>query len=680
MSPEDLPAHRAAALEEGTVAYAAMDALRVHVGTTLDDASHELGAAYQQALSGSLVAPSDALLGSGNVGVYGSGTSGLYGTLASAGWLALMDEDASRGDELGRALRAVAAAHNAIYTPAIDNALCHDANADLGLAYDFLHTYMSEGDRAQVRTLLSRMTTGRQAYGVGMSASAVSTNWRTHHDHIVIAALAIEGEDGYDAHVFESNVGKLQSFASAYGINSSGMPHEGLAYFAFGMHWGALSTLATARRGDNLFETTHYYRALHYALRETAPWAEGQVFGHADGAGWSTGTGASSFYTITKNVWPDDPMVDFIYRENRTGGRQERLPLIEAMFGLEPLSIAPTPASIATELELPLALYSPAKGYAYARSSWDPDAVRLDFDARSDLWDLGHIHADRNGFTMSALGRRWVFDPGYHMEYSDLHSSVLIDGRGQSGTSTDDVQLWPPMPAKMLEVRNSDSLFVAAGDATLAYSLARPRGEDLPDSGYTWGDLLADPDYTDEQHALPLLAREYNPVRFAYRTVALARGEHPFVVVADDIQKDEAPHTYQWVFNTRGAYPWNQLTVVMEPGATSSQAVLRHEADVDPGTPRLLVEVLAGEGEAEIIALRDDQLTASSGDPHTHRRLFIERSQTVSPGFRIALIPFREGEPLPVVEYDGTTLSVTHGGQTQTLSFSMDGDRTLIDL
>ena len=193
-------------------------------------------------------------------------------------------------------------------------------------------------------------------------------------------------------------------------------------------------------------------------------------------------------------------MADFIYRQNRTSGRQWRIPLIEAMFALEPQERAPTPASIAEALELPLVLYSPLKGYAYARSDWGPDAVRLDFDARSDLWDLGHIHADRNSFTLSALGRRWVSDPGYHMEYSDLHAGVLIDGQGQSGTSTDDVQLWPPMPATLIELRDDDALFVAAGDATHAYSLARPRYEDLLDSGLTWGDFLADQAYADEQH------------------------------------------------------------------------------------------------------------------------------------------------------------------------------------
>lgn len=679
MSPEDLPAHRAHAQAEGSVAHAAMDRLRAHLAETLDDPNAALGQAYLQALAGTLSAPDDALLGTGNVGLYGSGTAGLYGALASAAWVALMDEDAARSAELGQALAAVAAAHDAIYEPDLGNALCHDANADLALAYDFLHPAMTEADRAVVRGLLSRMSSGRQAYGVGMDAAAVSTNWRTHHDHVVIAALAIEGEAGYDPHVFDSNVDKLELFASVYGVNSSGMPHEGLAYFAFGMHWGALSMLATARRGDNLFETTHYYKALHYTLRELAPWGEGGVYGHGDGAGWATGLGASSYYTVTKHVWPEDPLADYVYRQNQLSGRQWKIPLIEAMFGLDPLPESATPASLAAQLELPLTLYSPLKGYAYARSDWGPDALRLDFDARSDLWSLGHIHADRNGFTMAALGRRWVFDPGYHMEFSDLHSAVLIDGRGQSGTSTDEPQLWPPMPGKLVELRDDEDLFVAAGDATLAYRLTRPKGEDLPDSGYTWADFLADPDYLGPHHDEPVLARPYQTIEYAYRTVALVRGPHPFVVVADDIQKDDAAHTFEWVVNTRGAYPWNELTVVLEPGATASSAVLRHEADTDVGSPRLLVQVLRAEGEAEPIALSDDELTASAGVAYTHRRLIIARGETVAPGFRIALIPFRAGDPLPVVDYDGQTLVVTQGGDSEALSFSMVGERTHIE-
>ncbi|MEM7151218.1 MAG: hypothetical protein AAF799_00175 [Myxococcota bacterium] len=679
LSPEDLPERRAAAQDEGSVAWVGMERLRARSSETLDDPSSEIGGAYQLALVGGLNAPSDELLGTGNVGIYGTGTAGLYGALAAAGWVALIEEDEARGVELARALGAVAAAHDAIYEPDLGNALAHDANADLGLAYDFLHPYMEPADRAAVRGLLSRMTTGRQAYGVGMSAAAVSTNWRTHHDHIVIAALAIEGEEGYDPEVYESNVDKLDLFSSAYGVTSSGMPHEGLAYYAFGMHWGAMSMLATARRGVNLFETTHFYRSLHYALREMAPWGEGQVFGHADGGGWATGTGASSFYTIIKYAWPEDALADYVTRENRAHGRQDRIPLMEAMFGVEPLPVSPSPESIATELELPLTLYSPLKGYAYARSDWGPDALRLDFDARSDLWDLGHIHADRNGFTMAALGRRWVFDPGYHMEFNDLHSTVLIDGIGQSGTSTDEVQLWPPMPAQLVELRDDGDLFVAAGDATAAYSLARPRGERLPDTGLTWADFLHDPAYLAEHHAGPVDARDYNPVLFAYRTVALVRGPHPFVVIADDIQKDDQPHTYQWIFNTRGAYPWNQLTMVLEPDATATRAILRHEQDTDPGTPRLLVEVLSADGDTLPIALEDADLTASSGVPHTHRRFLVERSQTVAPDFRIALIPFRAGDPLPQIDYDGTHLTVTQADTAEELTFTKVGDRTHID-
>ena len=265
------------------------------------------------------------------------------------------------------------------------------------------------------------------------------------------------------------------------------------------------------------------------------------------------------------------------------------------------------------------------------------------------------------------------------MEFSDLHSAVLIDGVGQSGTSTDEVQLWPPMPGHLIELRDDDELFVAAGDATAAYSLARPRGERLPESGYTWADFLHDPAYLDEHHAGPVLAREYNPVLFAYRTVALVRGPHPFVVIADDIQKDEQPHTYQWIFNTRGAYPWNELTMVLEAGATATQAVLRHEQDTDDGTPRLLVEVLAADGEPEPISLQTTDLTASSGVPYPHRRLFIQREQTAAPGFRIALIPFRAGDPLPTVDYDGTLLTVTQHGTTEALTFTKSGDRTQID-
>ena len=36
-----------------------------------------------------------------------------------------------------------------------------------------------------------------------------------------------------------------------------------------------------------------------------------------------------------------------------------------------------------------------------------------------------------------------------------------------------------------------------------------------------------------------------NPVRFAFRTCAQARGPHPYVIVIDDVQKDDQSHRYR---------------------------------------------------------------------------------------------------------------------------------------
>ncbi|MEO0460276.1 MAG: hypothetical protein AAF219_05485 [Myxococcota bacterium] len=172
--------------------------------------------------------------------------------------------------------------------PETSNRIAHDVNVDLALAYDFLHRYMTDDQRESVRALIARMVGGRVAYGVGMNAAEVSTNWRTHHDHIVIAALAIEGEEGYDSNVYESNVKKLRLFHSLYGS-------EQQRHFS---------------RRLGLFRVWH-------ALHETAPWGEGVAFGHSDGKNWATGSGGSSLYTVFKYVWPDDALVDYLYRQKR---------------------------------------------------------------------------------------------------------------------------------------------------------------------------------------------------------------------------------------------------------------------------------------------------------------------------------------------------------------------------
>ena len=44
-----------------------------------------------------------------------------------------------------------------------------------------------------------------------------------------------------------------------------------------------------------------------------------------------------------------------------------------------------------------------------------------------------------------------------------------------------------------------------------------------------------------------MIKRPYNPMEKVYRTLALAKRERPFVLIADDLRKDDEVHQYQWL-------------------------------------------------------------------------------------------------------------------------------------
>ena len=42
----------------------------------------------------------------------------------------------------------------------------------------------------------------------------------------------------------------------------------------------------------------------------------------------------------------------------------------------------------------------------------------------------------------------------------------------------------------------------------------------------------------------------HNTVQRAFRTVAFVRGDHPYLLVTDDIQKDDKERLYEWIMMT----------------------------------------------------------------------------------------------------------------------------------
>ncbi len=669
---EDRPALAEKAKNDPLVALA-IEQMKQGISGTLDNPKSPLGQAYEQFKQGNSQFDFRSLYPDCKAGAMMTGTGrDFYPALSAACYLAWLDQsDPKKMRELAKIVATIARCHAATHTPF--DGLNHDVFADLGFCYDLTYNWMTEDERFTTRALLAYQTAKRHTpFWEGIDAD-LSTNWRDGHDHLILAALAIEGEPGFDARCNADNFEALKDFVSKWGINDQGFNREGPGYFSLGMHPASMAAYALSRRGENLFVTTNLYPCTLEMFYCMSPDTD-SMWGHGDAEGWNNGSGAAASYDVFKAMYPRDELTDFVYRNAlKDPGVSKNIPLVRAIFGHSPLPDNKTPADASKAKGLSLDVFNPQRGLGIARSDWTPDGVRLDFDDRFDCFNIGHMKTNRNSFYLYSNRRSWITDAGYHSVHNDLHSTVLIDGLGEAGSSAK--PRWPSLPGKFLEHISTPDFALFAGDSKAAYTYewGAPKGgtssydnekHGVP-TPYRWCDFFppgyeppvamhgTDAWFADFMHADPDL---YNPVERAFRTVVLARGGKPYVLVMDDIQKDANPHTYVWSANTNEG----QGDMQIKPGATNTDAVYFREIDSAPKTPRLLVHVIDGKGQPSPVAL-DCSIV---GDVAT-RRIVIKRDNVVAPDFKVLLYPHIDGDPMPAASLAGDTLTVKLPDGTQ---------------
>ncbi|MDD9952580.1 MAG: hypothetical protein OXT67_13550 [Zetaproteobacteria bacterium] len=679
-TPDDLPEMRKR-FKDGHNAGIAVEYLSKYINQRLYNPSSAEGKVFAKLSVGDENVDINPVLDRKNVSLYGEGTSKLYSQLMSAGLLALLDEDGQKGAELATALATLARKQMQTYQPLLHQYLGQGVNPDLSLAYDFIHPWMNAEQRSEVRAFLSKMCSYRRAYGVAETARLNSTNWRGHHDHVVVCALGIEGEEGYDPEVYLSNVKRLRDFYTQYGVFDSGRPHEGLDYFLFGQQWASRVAVATSMRDENLFETTSLYKVNEMMYRQVSPWGD-YIFTHDDSVSGTLQYVYPPLW-VMKYMYPEDSMVDYYVKVLRDTslqkGQKRKFTLTALMFGLDFDNPEADISHAANALNLPVSHFDPDHGYVNTRTDWSKDALKLEFRNKQDAYYIGHIHSDRNSFELQSHGRDWLIDPGKYMMANDYTQTILIDGIGQADSEAK--RRWPSMPGKFLEYVDQPSFTLGAGDAKPNYDYHRKpnvSGDTYVDSPFTWSEFTfnkqdMEPWFFSEKVGAGNTGKlgVYNPVEKAFRTVTLIRGAHPYVLVVDDIQKDAQPHEYEWVANVANDFHAVGYPTVEMIESSETTAVIRYVHDTKPDDPRLLFKVLQGEGEASAIELRE-RTNLGQNKKYKRKWVSITRKNVVEPKFKMLLFPHRGGEAQPEVEWaaDGQSLTLTIGSQVDTVRFA----------
>ncbi|OSX77180.1 hypothetical protein BU14_0159s0035 [Porphyra umbilicalis] len=654
-----------------------------------------------------------------NVASAGQGREGLYGKLAAAGFVSLIVEGGNFGrTRLATALASACTLHKAVYAPAEAQGFLHDVAPDLGIAYDMLAGAMTPAQRKSCVTLMGTMIRGRREYGTGGFQRRPWVQNYNHvgwHAHIHVLAHAMEGEtgDGGD----EGDLWRttlpigidIQRKFVANTITEGGLPRESGGYFSMGWYWALPSNIIFARRGFNVFTDPelgdHFYRGLFGFFNAQVPltpplrnWdgrhhddlPSGQRPRYQCIMAWLYGDDALAQHQLA-NSWPV---------QIPTSGEA----FMCAVFASDNRGNGGSAAAVAASKGMPLTHFDRDKGELTVRASWAADAVTLNFESRVDTYRVSHVHAARNSWYLYAGGRPWVIDQTRADVENVGHSTVLIDGVGQSGGGDSAGRnLWPSFPAVWNEMTDGRSLTVAAADAKYAYAYSqrctapyacinnafRPHHFGYEKDPYLPG-WMASESYLGRSRSLSV----FNPVARAFRTVAFAKGATPFVLIVDDIQKDGADHEYEWVANVplAGSLWRHGEEDVNVDGAYGDgggrELVLRYTPDGLAGTPRLLLRVLRSDGEVvggglrvvdRSVRIRDVQVAAGKGYSTTERiRTVSFKVRAVVPRFVVLAWPFRQGQPLPETAVEGRRVTVN--GRRFQLTPNADGRTRLTEV
>ena len=602
----------------------------------------------------------------------------------------------------------------------------------LGYAYDFAHPFMSDAQRSDVRRLISKATKGKLWMGARLPHHLRNWNWVAIGTQSPLLALAIEGEDGCDPRVYKLGVEIARDYLT-YGISPGGCSTEAVGYTQFGLNWLNPFVIAAARRGEDLLTKSHFRTMLGWYLNAMAP-SGGHWLSHGDGghAGPSLSTLAMWKYFL-----PSDPKADYLWQNLllAAGGDpfKDKPHLVEALLwssdGLKDASGKPVDYSAGAKLNEPLTWFDPVRSSLIARNAWSANATAVQFECRTDSLGSSHEHADRGSFCLSADGREWAKDNFRSVE-TRYHNGILVDGGGQG--------FWPG-PGKWLGLEEKGNILIAACDAKEAYDWMWPKEIETEPADFVrfgferWKDygkaaaefhkrfkgLSPEPERRDAVKAQwdgfadkgggPRLWDEdgrpvrypHNPVQRAFRTLAFSRGDHPYLLIVDDFQKDGQERLYEWLMQTgldteMASFSGSDIILCDATAMRDANGVVKPAK----GDRQLLVRILnlnepklerhyqtRPSTRLETFERRDTlvpEMTAgalSGGRSFALDKRLVIASRAVAPDFKILLFPHRAGDELPVTNWndDRTVLTVGIAGRKETykLTHSPEG-RTLL--
>jgi hypothetical protein len=227
---------------------------------------------------------------------------------------------------------------------------------------------------------------------------------------------------------------------------------------------------------------------------------------------------------------------------------------------------------------------------------------------------IGAIHdqSDNNSFTLFAHGLPVALDAGacdYPQEgnasSSHGHSAVLIDGRGQLPAGHG-----YGVSGRIIHLHRDEDRLIVAGDASRSFN-----------------------------------SLGYNEVRRALRWCVFVKRPHPYLLVFDDIKKDDVEHDYEFLLHT----PTPRVATI-EAGA------VRMELEFEDRHAACQLIFL----EHETVAVRRETFACPGHPPFEEHALWRLARRAVNPEFVVLLVAgHKHGAPACSATLSRSALSIT---------------------
>lgn len=390
----------------------------------------------------------------------------------------------------------------------------------IAVVYDSLYNEMDDKERFLIRKGLAyfcKITYEMaitEEYGLGFNK-----NYRAGGmGAFGLACLAIKNDTNLEVQEWLDKAMRVSIAWCNVAIKPDGVYPEGVTYLYYMLRNQLLFFEALKKNYDmDCFKRTNLKNTLIWSLWSSLPWKY-------EFDNFSDGNYCPYMYDIPFIMQNNFPGYGdyLIYKDYGKSLRYRSNPWA-ILFGNSPSTFNP-------QKTLGLSKYFSYGGIAAFRTGWTKNDLLL-LTYATDYEYAAHSQADRGQFNIYGYGKKWAIDSGYGNDAkiknsatpSTAHNIVLIDGKGeafdpsmrQSGTFADIVDFQANDHLGYVKINQQDA--------------------------YDW---YARYSYVNK--------KEYNPVVKAFRRILfINKGETPpYIIIYDDIQKDEHSHRYTWQFHT----------------------------------------------------------------------------------------------------------------------------------